>query len=50
MKLVVYGPDKRVGALKDSSVIDLSSAFAKYLHEAKGEARAAEIAAALVAR
>lgn len=48
MKLVVYGPDKRVGALKDSSVIDLSSAFAKYLHEAKGEARAAEIAAALV--
>jgi 2-keto-4-pentenoate hydratase/2-oxohepta-3-ene-1,7-dioic acid hydratase in catechol pathway len=48
MKIVVYGPDKRVGALRDGSVIDLSAAFAKYLHEAKGEARAAEIAAALV--
>ena len=48
MKIVVYGADKRVGALRDGSVIDLSAAFAKYLHEAKGEVRATEIAAALV--
>lgn len=48
MKLVVYGPDKRVAALKDNSVVDLSWAFAKYLSEAKNEARANEIAAALV--
>ncbi|HEV8016496.1 MAG TPA: fumarylacetoacetate hydrolase family protein [Stellaceae bacterium] len=48
MKLVVYGLGKRVGAVKDNSVIDLSAAYAKYLHEAKGETRADELAAALV--
>lgn len=48
MKLVVYGLGERVGALKDNSVIDLSGAYAKYLHEAKGETRADEVAAALV--
>jgi 2-keto-4-pentenoate hydratase/2-oxohepta-3-ene-1,7-dioic acid hydratase in catechol pathway len=48
MKLVVYGLGKRVGALKDNSIIDLSAAYAKYLHEAKGETRAEELAAALV--
>jgi 2-keto-4-pentenoate hydratase/2-oxohepta-3-ene-1,7-dioic acid hydratase in catechol pathway len=48
MKLVVYGLGNRVGALKDNSVIDLSAAYAKYLHEAKGETRAEELAAALV--
>ncbi|HVA11720.1 MAG TPA: fumarylacetoacetate hydrolase family protein [Stellaceae bacterium] len=48
MKVVVYGQDKRVGVLRDNSVIDLSAACAKYLHEAKGEAHATELAAALV--
>ncbi|HXE27144.1 MAG TPA: fumarylacetoacetate hydrolase family protein [Stellaceae bacterium] len=48
MKIVVYGLEKRVGVLKDNSVIDLSAAYAKYLHEAKGETRAEELAAALV--
>ncbi len=48
MKIVVYGPDQRTGALREGNVVDLSGAFAKYLHEAKGEARAAELAAALV--
>jgi 2-keto-4-pentenoate hydratase/2-oxohepta-3-ene-1,7-dioic acid hydratase in catechol pathway len=43
MKIVVYGPDKRVGALRDGSVIDLSRAFAKYRHEAKGEANASAL-------
>jgi 2-keto-4-pentenoate hydratase/2-oxohepta-3-ene-1,7-dioic acid hydratase in catechol pathway len=48
MKIVVYGLEKRVGVLKDNSIIDLSAAYAKYLHEAKGETRAEELAAALV--
>jgi acylpyruvate hydrolase len=48
MKIVVYGLEKRVGVLKDNSVIDLSAAYAKYLHEAKGETRAEELAAAFV--
>jgi 2-keto-4-pentenoate hydratase/2-oxohepta-3-ene-1,7-dioic acid hydratase in catechol pathway len=48
MKIVVYGLAQRVGVLKDNSVIDLSAAYAKYLHEAKGETRAEELAAALV--
>ncbi len=48
MKIVVYGLGRRVGVLKDSSVIDLSAAYAKYLHEAKGETRAEELAAVLV--
>jgi acylpyruvate hydrolase len=34
--------------LKDNSVIDLSAAYAKYLHEAKGETRAEELAAVQV--
>jgi acylpyruvate hydrolase len=48
MKIVVYGLEKRVGVLKDNSVIDLSAAYAKYLHEAKGETCAEELAAAFV--
>jgi 2-keto-4-pentenoate hydratase/2-oxohepta-3-ene-1,7-dioic acid hydratase in catechol pathway len=48
MKIVVYGLEKRVGALKDNSVIDLSAAYAKYLHEAKGETRAEQLAAVQV--
>ena len=48
MKIVVYGLGRRVGVLKDNSVIDLSAAYAKYLHEAKSETRAEELAAMLV--
>ena len=48
MKIVVYGLGQRVGVLKDNSVIDLSGAYAKYLHEAKGETRAEEAAEMVV--
>jgi acylpyruvate hydrolase len=48
MRIVVYGLGQRVGVLKDNSVIDLSAAYAKYLHEAKSETRAEELAAVLV--
>jgi len=37
MKIVVFGPDKRTGALHDRNVVDLSYACAKYLHERAGE-------------
>ena len=33
MKIVVYGPDRRTGALRDGSVVDLSGAFAKFAAE-----------------
>jgi 2-keto-4-pentenoate hydratase/2-oxohepta-3-ene-1,7-dioic acid hydratase in catechol pathway len=48
MKLVVYGLGQRVGVLKDNSVIDLNAAYAKYLHEAKGETLADAVAAVTV--
>jgi acylpyruvate hydrolase len=48
MRIVVYGLGQRVGVLKDNSVIDLSAAYAKYLHEAKSETRAEELAAVLL--
>ena len=31
MKIVVFGPDKRVGVLLDENVVDISLACAKYL-------------------
>jgi acylpyruvate hydrolase len=37
MKIVVYGPDQRVGALQGSEIIDLNGAYAKHIAEAKGE-------------
>ena len=37
MKIVVYGPDRRTGVLRDGSVVDLSGAFAKYAAEKNGE-------------
>ena len=33
MKIVVFGPFKRTGALHGESVVDLSRAYAKYLQE-----------------
>jgi acylpyruvate hydrolase len=48
MKIVVFGPDKRTGVLNEGTVIDLSLSFAKFLAEARNEARALELAEALV--
>ena len=38
MKVVVYGPRQRVGALVGDEVVDLNRAYAKYLAEKQGEA------------
>ena len=48
MKIVVYGPQKRTGALRDGSVVDLSGAFAKYAAEQNNEPHAIELGEALV--
>lgn len=49
MKIVVFGPECRVGAIHDGKiVVDLSSAYAKLLRERDGERHATELAAALV--
>ena len=48
MKIVVYGPYKRTGALVDANVVDLSYATAKYLREKNGETSPVEMAEALV--
>jgi hypothetical protein len=37
MKVVVFGPRKRTGALLEGSVVDLFQAYAKYLRERKVE-------------
>lgn len=47
MKIVVYGPSKRTGILRDGEVIDIAGAYAKYLHERDGERNAAAVADAL---
>src|SRR5947207_1678758 len=44
MKIVVFGPRRRTGALVGDQVIDLNNACAKYLHEKKSEARAQAMA------
>jgi hypothetical protein len=48
MKIVVFGPDKRTGALHDGNVVDLSYACAKYLCEWEGEPNPLEMAEVLV--
>ena len=49
MKVVVFGPDRRVGAIHDdTSIVDLSLAHAKVLHERDGEPHAIELAATSV--
>jgi len=48
MKIVVFGPDKRTGALHDGNVVDLSYACAKYLCEREGEPGPLAMAEALV--
>jgi len=48
MKIVVFGPDRRTGLLRDGLVVDLSYAGAKYLHEHDGAYRPLELAEALL--
>jgi acylpyruvate hydrolase len=48
MKLVVYGPDRRLGALEGDQVIDLNFAYAKYLRETKDEPLPYQMASAIV--
>jgi acylpyruvate hydrolase len=49
LKIVVFGPERRVGAIHDDRlVVDLSSAYAKLLRERDGERHATDLAAALV--
>jgi 2-keto-4-pentenoate hydratase/2-oxohepta-3-ene-1,7-dioic acid hydratase in catechol pathway len=48
MKIVVYGPGRRTGALHDGMVVDLSGAFAKYASEKLGAAHPMALAGALV--
>jgi acylpyruvate hydrolase len=48
VKVAVYGPDRRVGVLKDDQIVDASRAYAKYIHERENEARPIEVAAAIV--
>ena len=48
MKIVVFGPHKRVGALRGEQVIDLSLAYAKFLKERQGERHPTILAASLV--
>jgi acylpyruvate hydrolase len=48
MKLVVYGPHRRLGVVHDERVIDASGAFAKYAAEVMDERLPYEVAAATV--
>jgi 2-keto-4-pentenoate hydratase/2-oxohepta-3-ene-1,7-dioic acid hydratase in catechol pathway len=48
MKIVLFGPAKRTGALRDGNIVDLSYACAKYLRERDGEPSPLEMAEALV--
>jgi acylpyruvate hydrolase len=48
MKIVVFGPRKRTGALLEGSVVDLSHAYAKYLRERTSEPSPLEMADVVV--
>jgi hypothetical protein len=48
MKIVVFGPRKRTGALIEGRVIDLSHAYAKYLRERTSEPSPLEMADVVV--
>src|SRR5271165_3681382 len=48
MKIIVFGPDKRTGALHDGNVVDLAYASAKYLREREDEPNPLGMAEALV--
>ncbi len=40
MKIVLFGPERRIGAWGGGRIIDLNRAFASYLREQRGDARA----------
>lgn len=40
MKIVVFGPERRIGALNGERVIDLNRAFANYLRQHRGDSNA----------
>ena len=48
MKIVVFGPNRRTGALKDGMIVDLAAAFAKYAYEKLGEPHPVALAEAMV--
>jgi 2-keto-4-pentenoate hydratase/2-oxohepta-3-ene-1,7-dioic acid hydratase in catechol pathway len=48
MKIVVFGPERRVGVLRGNQVIDLSLAYAKYLKERQSERQPTRLAAVMV--
>ena len=43
MKIVVFGPDKRTGVLKEDQVIDIAAAYAKYLGETDGKGQSGDV-------
>lgn len=48
MRLVVYGPDRKLGAWVGNQIIDLSPTYAKYIREVENEPLPYEMAAAVV--
>jgi 2-keto-4-pentenoate hydratase/2-oxohepta-3-ene-1,7-dioic acid hydratase in catechol pathway len=40
MKIVLFGPERRIGAWQGGRIIDLNGAFASYLREQRGDPRA----------
>ena len=48
MKIVVFGPERRVGVLRGNQVVDLSLAYAKYLKERQSERQPTRLAAVMV--
>jgi len=48
MKIVVFGPHKRTGALHDGNIVDLSFAYAKYLAERTNDPCPLEMAEVVV--
>src|SRR5262249_25854069 len=47
VKVVVFGPEKRVGIQRGEQIIDLSLAYAKYLKERRNERHPTGLAAAM---
>ncbi len=45
MKVVVFGPERRVGALRGDLIVDLSLAYAKFLKERENERHPIPLAA-----
>jgi hypothetical protein len=50
VKIVVFGPGRRTGALRDGMVVDLCGAFAKYAAEKLGEAHPIALAQTRLSR